>query len=186
MNITFNKIFDEVIIKTEGGFVNDPDDLGGITYMGISYNANPNWEGWSIVFDKMDSLKTGEILNNDFLMMLVKDFYYTEYYTRINLDKIDIYYLCLELFDIAVNMGVLTAGKFLQQSLNILNRNEKVFDDLRVDGIIGQKTIEAINKLIDTKPLIRVLNYFQMDRYIKLCEKHPEQEKFMYGWIKRV
>lgn len=186
MNKKFNKIFDEVILKIEGGFVNDPDDLGGITYMGISHNANPTWSGWPIVFEYIDDLKTGDILSNDFLMMLVKEFYYNEYYKKIHLDEIDNYNLCLELFDIAVNMGVLTAGKFLQKSLNILNRNEKYFKDLKVDGIIGEVTLNSIDCIFDLNQLIRVLNYYQMNRYIELCERDKKQEKFMYGWIKRV
>lgn len=29
----------------EGGYSNDPIDLGGETYKGIARNAHPNWQG---------------------------------------------------------------------------------------------------------------------------------------------
>ena len=37
------------IIFVEGGYVNDPSDAGGETYLGISRKANPYWKGWEMV-----------------------------------------------------------------------------------------------------------------------------------------
>ena len=36
----FDEEFDKVILA-EGGYVNDPDDAGGETYLGISRKNNP-------------------------------------------------------------------------------------------------------------------------------------------------
>ena len=33
----------------EGGYNNDPDDVGGETYKGIARNYHASWEGWKIV-----------------------------------------------------------------------------------------------------------------------------------------
>lgn len=35
--------------SNEGGYVNDPNDLGGETYRGISRKYNPGWFGWPVV-----------------------------------------------------------------------------------------------------------------------------------------
>ena len=48
----FDIEFDKLIF-TEGGYVNDPDDAGGETYLGISRKHNPKWDGWK----KIDSFK---------------------------------------------------------------------------------------------------------------------------------
>lgn len=41
----FDKEFEKVVF-VEGGYVNDPDDAGGETYLGISRKNNPKWSGW--------------------------------------------------------------------------------------------------------------------------------------------
>jgi lysozyme family protein len=43
----------------------------------------------------------------------------------------------IELFDIAVNMGVATSAKTLQNALNLMNRNQS-FPDLKVDETPGK------------------------------------------------
>ena len=45
----------EKLILAEGGYVNDHDDAGGETYLGISRKNNPNWSGWKLI----DSIKKG-------------------------------------------------------------------------------------------------------------------------------
>ena len=45
----------------EGGWVNDPNDIGGETYRGISRKFNPKWNGWSVI-DEMK--KKGLIKKN--------------------------------------------------------------------------------------------------------------------------
>ena len=44
----FNEEFKKVIL-VEGGYVNDPDDAGGETYLGISRRYNPNSKIWNII-----------------------------------------------------------------------------------------------------------------------------------------
>ena len=50
----FNIEFEKLILA-EGGYVNDSDDAGGETYLGISRKNNPNWSGWKLI----DSIKKG-------------------------------------------------------------------------------------------------------------------------------
>ena len=48
----FNIEFEKLILA-EGGYVNDSDDAGGETYLGISRKNNPKWIGWKTI----DSIK---------------------------------------------------------------------------------------------------------------------------------
>ena len=46
----FDEEFKKVIV-VEGGYVDDPDDIGGETYLGISRRYNPNSKMWNIIDD---------------------------------------------------------------------------------------------------------------------------------------
>lgn len=164
----FDKAFEE-LIGLEGGYVNDPTDRGGETKYGISKRAYPN-----LNIKGLD-------------LQQAKDIYYRDYWNTkyMRLDNISYYPVALELFDTAVNMGVTTASKMLQRALNLMNRNEKNFKDLVVDGWAGEKTMQAYKK-VDNKILLKVLNGLQFMRYVEIVTSNPSQERFFNGWMKRV
>jgi len=174
----------------EGGYGNDPDDAGGETYKGISRRYNPTWEGWEII-DSMKShadfpaiLKQLPLLQNS-----VHDFYKKYYWNSNKLDDVNSQAIADEMFDTAVNMGRSRAAKFLQESLNYLNRNEKLFDDLKVDGYIGSASLRALDYILDQNEeelLLKVLNVLQGNFYLNYMKENPVQEKFMRGWFNRV
>ena len=166
MTINFKKAFKE-IIGIEGGYVNNINDKGGETKFGISKKAYPNLDIKNL------TLRQAE------------DIYYNDYWFELKLDYINDYNIALELFDTAVNMGRYKASTILQESLNLLNRNEKNFKDLYVDGVIGHKTILAYDK-VDKQILLKVLNGLQFCHYVKICERDKTQEVFFNGWMKRV
>jgi len=178
-------IIDNLLKNTEGGYVNDPDDRGGETYMGISRKWWPDWLGW-IIIDRYKEVGDGFeklLAGNTKLYLMVYGFYENNFlapFHMIQNEDIE-----AELFDTAVNMSVKDAKIILQRSLNLLNRNEKLFSDLIVDGIIGEKTIDAIEK-VNTKRLLTVLNGEQYLHYRKDVIENPIQEKFFAGWMKRV
>ena len=179
-----NEIIEETI-AIEGGYVNDPTDRGGETYKGISRKFHSGWEGWAII----DGFKQqGEgfevLLNADPGLHAQVVAFYEKNYMR-PFEQISNRRIKAELFDTAVNMGVGTAKKMLQEALNLMNRNERNFEDLAVDGQIGPKTIAAYKKV--RKPvLFKVLNGLQFCRYKEIVEKDPRQERFFNGWMKRV
>ena len=82
-------------------------------------------------------------------------------------------------------MGQYKAQTILQESLNLLNRNERNFKDLAVDGVIGKNTILAYNK-VDKKILLKVLNGLQFMNYVRIVERNPSQEVFFNGWMRRI
>lgn len=162
----FDKAFDEVI-GIEGGYVNDPTDRGGETKYGISKRSYP----------KVDI--------KNLTLCQAKEIYRKDFWDACGLDRISEYKIAHEIFDTGVNMGIGVAKRILQRALNLMNRNEKDFPDLIVDGIVGNKTILAYNK-VDKKILLKVLNGLQFMRYVEIVEKSPAQERFFNGWMQRV
>jgi len=170
---TYNKAFD-VVIGHEKGYVNDPDDPGGETKYGITKRAFPNEDIKNLTLER------------------AKEIYYNNYWNtkKLNLDDIAKFddKIAIELFDTGVNQGIVTASKYLQEALNLLNRNEKLFPDMKVDGWVGETTMNNLNKLrsYDKPALLKVLNGLQFMRYYNIVKRNPTQEKFFSGWMKRV
>ena len=179
----------ETIVKIEGGYVNDPDDKGGETYAGISRKFNPDWKGW----EKIDELKKENnfpknLKTNPVISQMVKDFYRETFWDDLKCDSLP-GLISREVFEQAVNIGKRTAAKHLQRAVNLLNDNGKLFEDVNVDGVIGEKTITAVSKVCklgERKDLLfNILNILQGSRYIMLMERNPVYEKYI-GWFKRV
>ena len=112
----FDEVFDK-LIKNEGGYVNDPDDAGGETYMGISRKSHPKNLIWNEYIDpivnKYKKTKTidKELKSNEDLTNCIKDIYKDEYWDKLNLDNIINKKLAFQLFDSAVNIGISATKK---------------------------------------------------------------------------
>lgn len=118
----FDIEFDKVILA-EGGYVNDPNDAGGETYLGISRKNNPKWKGWSII----DSIKktygtkniNTRLKKQTTLLNYAKDLYKEKYWNCMFLDEIPSQDIAHQLFDTGVNCGISTAIKLAQNCCNI-------------------------------------------------------------------
>ena len=95
-----------------------------------------------------------------------------------------------ELFDTGANMGPAVAATFLQRALTALNRNGKDYPDLVPDGRVGQATLTALDAFLAVRGgdrgetvLLRALEALQGERYLRLAEKRPANEAFLYGWL---
>jgi len=169
----YNKAF-KIVIGNEGGYVNNPSDPGGETKYGIAKRSFPNLDIKNLTLEK------------------AKEIYYKNYWNtkKLNLDDIAKFdeKIAIELFDTGINQGIVTSSKYLQEALNLLNRNEKLFPDMKVDGWIGKKTLDALDKLrsYDKPALLKILNGLQFMRYYNIAERNPIQEKFFSGWMKRI
>ena len=185
----FNEAY-QLTSAHEGGYVNDPSDRGGETYRGISRVHHRSWSGWR----KIDALKG----SNDFpasleadrgLQTSVKSFYKRKYWDRFLGDSIPDQTIANELYDTGINMGVRSAVRFFQNALNLLNRNQKNYRDLVVDGWLGQGSLSVLAEhlRLERKPdtLLKVMNIQQGARYIDIMENDPSQEKYARGWLKR-
>lgn len=128
----FDKSFNKLIL-TEGGYVNDPADRGGETYLGISRVHHPDSLMWPIIDDVKKVYGTKNIntrlKSNSSITKEVKDIYKKEYWDKFRLDEIASQRIAHEIFDDAVNRGVRAATKTLQLILD-LDITGKFDDDL--------------------------------------------------------
>lgn len=97
--------------------------------------------------------------------------------------------IAAELFDTGVNMGPAVAVNFLQRALTALNRNGRDFADLVPDGRIGPRTLAALDGFLEARGkrggetvLLHALEALQGERYVRLSERRPANEAFLYGW----
>lgn len=179
-----------ITMKHEGGYVNDSDDVGGETYKGVARRYNPTWAGWKVI-DKLKN-QAGfprSAYIDSALDDMVKDFYKALYWDVNLLDYCASQLVANEMFDTGVNMGTGRAGKFLQKALNLLNKNGKLYRDVVEDGRLGKNTLKALEGCLSYRGdeyLFKLLNILQGNHYINYMTKSPTQEKYAYGWLKRV
>src|SRR5262245_7262766 len=174
--------FDRALSHTlgiEGGFSNDAADSGGATRFGIT-------EAVAREFGYKGDMAS---LPLDF----AKEVYRQKYWNLLQLDLIASFSerVSTELFDTAVNTGVVFAAKSLQRSLNVLNREQADYPDVTVDGLIGPASIRALRSFLMKRGndgitvLFAMLNSLQGAFYVELAEKREKDEKFVFGWFKQ-
>jgi len=179
----------------EGGYVFDKDDAGGETYRGVARRFNPSWKGWRIIdHSKSDNPNitnkklTSLLSKNEKLQDHVGLFYKRAYWDKFWGDEVPDQDIANELFDTSVNLGVRRAVKFVQESVNLLNRNQKNYKDTEIDGYFGRGTLKVIQQYLaidNSASLLKIMNTLQGMHYINYMRKNPTQEKYARGWFKR-
>ena len=155
------------IREHEGGFVNDPDDLGGATNMGITFATfqsycrkkgypkptiarlkNMSEETWNEIFKTMywDKWKGDEIWNQAVANILVDWLWASGSY------------------------GI----KIPQRLMGVLD-----------DGIAGPKTLAAVNSR-NPRELFDRIKLSRFDFIEDICKKCPANNKFKRGWMNRI
>lgn len=104
----------EIILKHEGGYVNNPKDPGGETNFGISKRSYPDLDIKNLTIEE------------------AKNIYRSDYWNRIHGDDIP-EKIRLLVFDCAVNQGAYLAMRLLQECVNVLP-----------DGLFGTRTMDAV------------------------------------------
>lgn len=109
----------ELVLKNEGGYVNDPNDNGGETYKGISRRANPKWSGWKIIDGYKKKYKDfkKKLDSDNELQKCVKSLYRSNYWNPIKGDDLVHQDMAEEMFDAAVNFGITKAIKLAQKTV---------------------------------------------------------------------
>jgi len=177
MAYSVNDIIKEVI-KREGGYVDDPNDGGGATNFGISLRyirgigLDNNEDG---VIDEQD---IAEVTEKQAALLYKQDFYYKYGY-----DRLDKNFRAIML-DMAVMSGGARASTILQETLNDLESDP----ELKEDGMVGQRTVKALNYCIKVYGVPSVMNALTIKRiefYRAICDRRPSQLKFLPGWTNR-
>ena len=168
----------EELIEREGGYVDHPADRGGPTCFGIT-EAVARANGYHGAMERLPREQAGAI-------------YRRLYWLRPRFDEVAKLApaVAAELFDTGANMGPSVAATFLQRALTALNRNGRDYPDLVPDGQVGPATIAALEAFLALRRqalgeavLLRALQALQGERYIRLAERRPANEAFLYGWL---
>ncbi|WP_071124757.1 glycosyl hydrolase 108 family protein [Leptotrichia massiliensis] len=160
----FEKIFN-YLLMVEGGYSNDKHDKGGKTKYGIIEEVARNF-GYK-----------GDM--QDLTIDFAKNIYLKKYYLGNKLDKVVNDKVALSICDWAVNSGR-NGTKNAQIAINQLTNA-----NLDVDGIIGNKTLEALNAA-DPEKFLEVYHNLQRIYYKGKVEADRTQERFLTGWLNRV
>lgn len=163
-----------ILLRFEGGYVNDPDDPGGATNKGITL-ATFRDAGPALGFTdtSLDALKR---LSDDDAGRLYKRLYWD----KLQADDIALQALADLLVDFYVNAGA-NAVKELQRALN----DAGVQPALAIDGAAGATTLAAL-RAADPLALYRGLRQRRIDYYQRLADARPALRKFLKGWLNRV
>ena len=148
--MNFEQAF-ERLIGHEGGYVNNPADPGGETNFGISKRSYP-----------MENIR-------GMTLARAKALYLRDYWGPAGCDAVPDG-LKFDLFDMAVNSGVTTAIRTLQNSVGAA-----------ADGIIGPRTLQAINSM----PAPRLVARFNGWR-LAFMANTPQWDTFGRGWARRI
>lgn len=165
----------KLVFEYEGVYSNDPNDLGGETTWGITKKVARS-------FGYQDEMK---LLPKH----IAETIYFEKYWKAMGLVEIGKIHpdVAIECFECGVNMGNKVAVKFLQQSLNAMNRGKRM-RNLIVDGVSGKKTIRELRRVSDKDipTLVKMQNVLQGARYIQLSQRNKKLKLFIHGWFKRV
>lgn len=156
------------ILKWEGGFVNDPDDLGGATNKGVTfktYKLYRNRKGLPI--PSVGDLKR---LSNDEFTDILK----TMFWDACRADSIQSQSVANAIVDWAWHSGTTTAAKEIQRVLEV-----------KADGIIGNITLSAINSQ-SPLPLFGKIKAARVKYIERICKSRPENQKYYRGWMNRI
>jgi lysozyme family protein len=165
------------VVGVEGKYSNNPDDSGGETMYGITA-AVARAHGYTGPMHQMP-------------LDVAQRIYRADYWDALNLDGVAGISPAVadELFDTAVNCGAVIAGEFLQRALNAFNQRATLYPDVKVDGRIGPKTVDALRRFMAHRGragetvMMRALNALQGARYVRLAEIREKDETFVFGWM---
>ena len=158
MQSSWQKAF-EMMLASEGGYVNHPSDPGGMTNLGVTKRVWEEWVGRESNEKEMRSL-TPE---------MVEPLYKRKFWDAVRGDELPagISYL---IFDFAVNAGVGRSIKTLQSAVGVTP-----------DGGFGPMTMAAV-QAVDPVELVEKFSQAKEDFYRSL----NTFETFGKGWLNRV
>ena len=171
------------LLLHEGGSVNHPDDPGGFTSYGISLRflrqtADLDGDSWP----DGDINRDGDINATDIRLLTKQDaekFYQLYFWDPNKYERIESQDIATKLLDFAVNMGGRWANRIAQRAVRAT-----IGIRLKEDGIMGNKTLHAINMTNPDKLLVS-LRSEAAGYYRLIAAMNPKLQSFLRGWLNR-
>lgn len=157
-----------LILKWEGGFVNDPDDLGGATNRGVTLATYTRYRK-----DRKRPVPTADDLKN-LSCEEWTDILKTYYWDRWQADRIRDQSVANILVDWVWASGVYGI-KIPQQILEVT-----------ADGIVGKNTLAALSSYQPQAELFGRIKQARFEYIDRICTSRPANRKFRKGWENRI
>ncbi len=178
-----------VVLKAEGGFIDDPADTGGATNRGITQRTYDRWRT-----DRFLEAQSVELIAEHEVEAIYFEYYWREGHSDQMPELVAIVH-----FDGSVNLGIAGAAKVLQKAVGV-----------EADGIIGSVTLGAVmqadpDQLVEAILWERIRYYREITRdesnaLVKLARAVREERwadvrelvdkaeglKFIRWWIERI
>ena len=182
-NSLFNRAHND-LIDIEGGYVYHKDDRGGETKWGIT-KATARKHGY-----------TGPMkdLPKDVAAQIAYEGYWNEMGLDTLANKTDTTYqeIAFQLYKLGYHAGNKRAIRTFQRCLNVLNQQERIYPDIRQDGIMGPRTIYSYTSYRrkfgaeGVQPLKMCIDGLTVSFYVSISESRPQNQSFTRGWFKRL
>lgn len=156
------------ILKWEGGYVNHPFDKGGPTNKGITietYESYCRKKGYPR--PTIERLKN---ISHDEWMEILR----TLYWDKWRADEINNQSIANLVVDWVWASGIYGI-KYPQEVLGVA-----------VDGVVGIKTLFAINNYENQKELFKKLWNRRKKHFEDIAKRNPSQKVFLKGWMNRL
>jgi len=144
------------LLAKEGGLTNDKEDRGGQTKYGITKKGYPHLDIAALTKSQASAI------------------YRADYWNKMRLDEVESQAKATLLFEMGVNFGIVTVIKMAQNLI-----------DADADGIVGAKTLTAINNLEEALFIV-ALKLMAVDKYRRICNNNKTQKTFLLGWLNRI
>lgn len=158
-----HKILESFVLKWEGGFANDKDDLGGATNMGVTLAT------YRSVFGSKKTVKDLKRMTRVQWGVIFKKYYWDKWKADDIKDQ-NVANILVDWLWCSGSYGIKIPQKVLGVS---------------IDGIVGTKTIAAINAR-DGRELFDTIRQERKDYIDSICQARQQNMKFKKGWLNRI
>jgi lysozyme family protein len=150
-----------VILRAEGGYVDDPLDRGGATHYGVTTATYDAWRrSKGLPVRPVRQIERGE----------VEAIYHEQYWVAGRCDALP-WPLSLAHFDACVNHGPRNAWRIMQRALRVQD-----------DGVPGPRTFAAL-QAANPDALTWAWLEARTDFYLRIVGSNPPQQRFLRGWL---
>lgn len=160
----------DYVLSNEGGFVNNPNDLGKATNWGITIYTLATHREKGVTIDDVRNLTREEAC----------EIYYEYYWTKANCQDLKEEIIATAIFDTCVLYGIHKATQMAQAAINEF-LGSTVYDE---DGVMGDLTVNALNHM-EASEFIDCFYQAITARITEIVEANPKNKEFEQGWLNR-
>lgn len=152
----------------EGGYVNHPNDKGGPTYAGVTIAV---WTTYCKKHGLTANVRTLKAMKDSQWREIMKGMYWD----KLRCDEVRWQSVANLMCDWGVNSGVVKAAMAIQKLVGVT-----------ADGVVGPKTIAAINAAQNPDVLFQSLKSARRQNYKDMAKADQKKRTFLDGWLNRL